>query len=1184
MSLLVLACRDPIVSVSLGIGSAAFYVLDSLAFFALSLQEHWKSPRSSIILNGYLVLSFLLDAARTRTLWLSWPHSSTAAVFTAAIASKLSVLLLEAQGKARWISAACLSPESLSGLYSLSSFSWLNRLIATGYHKVITLDQLFPLDVKLSLRYHEEKFRTSWTAAGRKPRRWRLLWAVASTLKWRILLPVLPRILLGAFAFSQPFLINSLLGYLQAEPSPRSRNDEYGFIGAAGVIYTGVAVSTGFYWYFHQRFLTSLRACLTGAIYRATMELSISAKDASSVLTLMGSDVSMVQAGFDEMHECWANPIEVGIAGWLLQRQLGAAFAAPLVVVTICALLSFAVGRFAAGRRDEWMETIQKRVGVTSDVVSALISIKLSGLVPRASTEIQRRRKDELSSARRFRLLVTCASIVGYAPLLISPAATFAVTGRMLTVQNVFTSLAYIQLLCNPLTHLFQVVPQLMAALTCVERIERFLTFGSTSPQDAADMTRESRTDFVASEESEGAGLFQGLPDAVAVVVEDGEFGWDKTQAVLNRVNLRIPSGKLTFILGPVASGKSTILKALLRELPFSRGSVSMASTRVAYCDQDSFLSRGSIRDNIIGCGTFDASWYEDVLEAAALKQDIASFANGDETDVGTNGVSLSGGQRQRLALARAVYSRPAIALLDDVLVGLDRTTEEHVVRNVIGPDGLLSRLGATVILCTQATHYLPMADQVAVLGNHTVVEQGPPSQLKSSIGRNNRSAQPGKSETTVTTTAADIASPTTSPIMSTSAEAAEEDKARQRGDFAVYKDYFSRIGIPSTVAFFASGLVFAFLYNFGTIWLEMWSASIEGGENRRPFFLGIYITIEVLCLLLMGAFFGFFSMYMAVRASFQIHNDLLNTATAARLSFLSSTDAGVTTNYFSQDISTVDDTLSSALSSTVLTGLTAAGQAAVIATASPYVLIGYPALFGVLFVVSRVYLRTSRQLRFLEAEAKAPLYTHSMETLRGRLTIRAFGWAAPYVDRQARLLTDAQRPLYLLAMLQQWLRFVLNMTVAGLAVIVIAIATQLRTGAGFTGVGLVSLMSFGQMTADFVRLYTMLEISTGSLSRLKRFGEKVPTEDMGGETSDPGLDWPSAGDIRLEDVSASYEYVVGGHLDLDNRLTVYRTFDATCLGVLSSGCLKPANVALRNITISIRGGEKVAVCGRTGR
>lgn len=829
------------------------------------------------------------------------------------------------------------------------------------------------------------------------------------------------------------------------------------------------------------------------------------------------------------------------------------------------------------------MATIQKRVGVTSDVLSAMVSIKLSGLVPRVTALIQQRRKAELKASKRFRLLVTYATIVGYAPLLISPAATFAVTGNTLTVQNVFTSLAYIQLLCNPLTHLFQVIPQLMAAFTCLERVERFLALGTTDVSQATDLSRENRTEYIVDEDTGAEGATRGLPRDLATLVEDGEFGWDQNKNILNGVNLRIPSGKLTLLVGRVASGKSTLVKGLLRELPFSKGLLLMHSNRVAYCDQESFLRHGSVRDNIVGCGEYEAAWYDEVLEATALQEDLACLPSGDMTSIGTNGTSLSGGQRQRLALARAVYSRPGTALLDNVLSGLDRKTEEHVFRKVIGAGGLLSKLGATVILCTQAAHILTMADHVVVLGNGTIVEEGSLSDLRCSVDLNPQFAQIENNPATGTTSQAGRSSKLDVPPITSHNSAA--DISRQQGDFSAYKTYFSRLGKASVGVFFVSGLVFAFLYNFGTVWLELWSASVQRGENRRAFYIGVYALIQVLCLLLMGIYVSFFGMYLAVRASLQTHDELLRTVMASALSFLTSVDADIIANYFSQDISTVDNNLSSALSNTVLTGLTALGQAAVIATASPYVLIGYPALLAVLLAVSKVYLRTSRQLRFLEAEAKAPLYTHFMETLKGRVTIRACGWLAPYINRHSALLDDSQRPVYLLAMLQQWLTFVLNMTITGLAILIITLATQLHTGAGFTGVGLVSLMSFGEMMANVVRLYTMLEISTGSLSRLKRFGEKVPPENVVDETHGPSPDWPSSGDIKLENVCASYGYaIIGGSAHVGSRLTIDRTFNATSLGIFEASQDKPTTLALRNVTLSFRGGEKVAICGRTGR
>ena len=138
-------------------------------------------------------------------------------------------------------------------------------------------------------------------------------------------------------------------------------------------------------------------------------------------------------------------------------------------------------------------------------------------------------------------------------------------------------------------------------------------------------------------------------------------------------------------------------------------------------------------------------------------------------------------------------------------------------------------------------------------------------------------------------------------------------------------------------------------------------------------------------------------------------------------------------------------------------------------------------------------------------------------------MTIRAFGWIPSYRAKAHRLLDESQRPRYLLSMLQHWLAFVLNATVAVLAVGIVTLATQLRTAAGFTGVSLVALMSFAEMLANQVRLYTGLETATGALSRLQTFSEVVPDESAGDDRGN-GLEWNCEGDVLLEGVCATYK------------------------------------------------------------
>lgn len=121
-------------------------------------------------------------------------------------------------------------------------------------------------------------------------------------------------------------------------------------------------------------------------------------------------------------------------------------------------------------------------------------------------------------------------------------------------------------------------------------------------------------------------------------------------------------------------------------------------------------------------------------------------------------------------------------------------------------------------------------------------------------------------------------------------------------------------------------------------------------------------------------------------------------------------------------------------------------------------------------------------------------------------------------------MLDTSQRPAYLLAMIQQWLVVTMQLMVAGLAVVLVTLATQLRANSGFTGASLVTLMSWGETLSSLVRFYTQLETSIGAVSRIKTFSEKVSPEDLEGEDIEPPEEWPETGRIEINGVSASYK------------------------------------------------------------
>jgi ATP-binding cassette, subfamily C (CFTR/MRP), member 1 len=135
-----------------------------------------------------------------------------------------------------------------------------------------------------------------------------------------------------------------------------------------------------------------------------------------------------------------------------------------------------------------------------------------------------------------------------------------------------------------------------------------------------------------------------------AVVIQDANFGWDtKKEPLLRNITFTLPFNKLTLLIGPVGSGKSTLLKAVLGEAPCLEGFVHIASESFAFCDQTPWHTNETIRNSILTTSTHDKNWYNTVIHACALDEDLHQLPRGDQTVIGSKGIALSMGQSQRV-------------------------------------------------------------------------------------------------------------------------------------------------------------------------------------------------------------------------------------------------------------------------------------------------------------------------------------------------------------------------------------------------------------------------------------------------------------------------------------------------------------------------------------------------------
>ncbi|KKA30744.1 hypothetical protein TD95_005155, partial [Thielaviopsis punctulata] len=1181
--------------VGLSLASTSMMLVVCLFMLPLSYIEHVRTVRPSMVISFYLLVTLLLDVAQLRTAWLvAGPFFSSllARLQTCSFSIKLLLLLLETASKARWTHWDLQehSPEETSGLIGLSLYAWLNRLFLRGYSKVLAIDDLYPLDPALQCRGLHRRFAEAMKTTHFKGKAFGVPLLLFKTMPSAFLLPIIPELILVALTYCQPFFMTAMLKYLifnsvAPDTFEGSSAMGYGLIGAAALIYLGIAIFTAIAHYLTSRCVYMIRACLSIAIYSKTASSQSSALEHAAPVTLMSSDLERITTAASLIHVLWVSLIEGAVGSWLLYNQLGGAFAAPIVTIIVSALAVAVLAVPVATRQRTWLMQIEKRVGLTSSVIATMKSSKISGITEPIAAVVRRMRVSEISAGSRWRALLVVVVTISMCPPNLVPVFAFAVAGKSLNATTIYTSMTFMLLLTSPLTQLMQIVAPLQTAMACLVRVREFLEredhVDFRNSTQAIPLLNKASTDQLLTypchwnQEIPLHSMSNRFPEdeEVAMSISCGFFGWTPETHVLKDINVLIPRGKLTIVVGPVASGKSTLCKVLLGEVPCASGDVRVRSRRgcIGFCNQTPFLLNASLKQNIIGFSPFDQPKYDAVIQATMLAQDILRLPSGDGKNIGSNGIMLSGGQKQRVSLARALYLDSDVMIFDDVLGGLDNDTETEVVTRVFSSEGLIKTRGATALLCTHSIRHLHIADHIIALGSDgRVIEQGSFSELM----RENRyiaslglKVWDSDTETIAPETPThDVDIGLQSAVGSeTDHLEAELDRARQLGDFSVYAEYFRNTGVLNVVLFAVTSVVYGFTGSFSTVWLGFWTENKYGYSHSV--YLGVFGLLRGVQTLSIAVGFYFTIIRMVRSSGTKLHNGILNSIMQAPLSFFTKTDTGVVTNLFSQDLGLVDLELPTSLAHLGANLTTAIATAFVIALASPYLAISYPVLVLVLWVLQKFYLRTSRQLRMLDLEAKSPLYSHFLDTIHGIVTIRAFGWSKANLDQNYNLVDRSQRPAYLLVMIQQWLMLVLNIIVAFMAIMLVTLATQLNASVGFAGASFISLISFGTTLADLISMYTMVETSIGAVARLRTFRQTVESEGKSDEDIVPPESWPETGRIVMRNVSASY--------DTDSA-----QFDPSA----SRFTLNPKpKLALDDVSLIITAGSKVAICGRTG-
>ncbi|TQS34482.1 hypothetical protein Golomagni_05130 [Golovinomyces magnicellulatus] len=794
-----------------------------------------------------------------------------------------------------------------------------------------------------------------------------------------------------------------------------------------------------------------------------------------------------------------------------------------------------------------WNGAVEKRVSKTATVLSNVKAIKMIGLASLVQTLLRGLRKAEIAQSIAVRKIEvnkigTLPLIFVFTPMITIAGALFWTTlSDGLDSTNVFVLMSYLFLIYEPLVYLLNYIPTIGSVSACFARVQDFLLLQehvdsrTMKPCENPDVAVNGGTVVVGSAFSE--------PNACISLENTSIDSKVPNKPILQHVNVGIERSSIVMVIGPVASGKSTLLRTIIGESMPANGDIQIDGSSIAYAGQSAWLPNDTIRKTILGSNAFESVWYSIVTWACELEEDIVKLTDGDQTIIGSNGSALSGGQRQRLALARAVYSRASILVLDDIISALDHTTALSIIVKLFGPEGLLKSQGRTVIMATHSVQYLSVADQVLTID----AEGNVLSEMGQSSLPDFEQASPADAE-------AEQITAQKLPAIPKEVKQLHNERGfygSRNGDFSLYPFFLQDVSKRQLFGFFFLTALSTFLERSTPIYLSIW---IKLDPTNKALLAGLGV-IGLACIVVSMAKSRLYFIGIIPIISWSMHDKFLNTTLNATLPFLTSTGLGSLLSRAGQDVTLLGHELPMAFYRVVYMSGIVLTDTGVILASTRYAAVMLPIIIILIVIIQSFYLRTSRQIRNLELEAKTPLYEKISETMTGLEHIRCFGWTSQTLKDSFSLLDDAQKPYYYLLSLQRWLGLVLDTstTMVGTIIVSIAVMTPQNTSNHSLGLSLNALFAYSIGLMAFVEKWTTLETSLGAVARLRDFTTKTPVEKDGPDVQDQPENWGQTGRVELKNVTAQYK--------LDKKV----------------------HTALEGIKLTVEPGQKVVIKGRTG-
>ena len=1122
------------------------------------------------------------------------------------------------------------SPFDSAGLWDRIFFNWMGPLMMTGSKRPLEDGDFASPSRGDGSEAVWAKFGPAWDAEcqasrvrprAKKPSVARaLMRGFGPDFAWTVPLKFAYDILI----FAGPVLLHRLVSLLESGSVKSSTLRDPGFRQGLLTVAALVAVNLAQTLLLHQYFFVTfrvgqrLRSSTVLLVYKKALRLTSGAVGGQSIgerVNLMSADAQRLQDLTTYLSMLWSGPLQIMIAIFMLQRLVGVACYAGLAIIVLALPLNAVVSRAVKRRQRTLMAVKDVRLSATSEVLSGIQLVKCAAWENAFIERVTRKRDAELKHLWKYWLLNQITSITWAAvPNLVSLATFGAFTVLLkqdLDAATVFASLALFNILRFPMTMFPNTINNLIEAGVSLRRVRDFCMSAEVSSanlvrsKDAPRMgdtavalhnvycawEQPPEVDSASDEESRELTLSDAEELTAPLIVGGPEDYRPAAQCVLQGISLSVPKGSLICVVGSVGSGKTSLLRCMLREMWLESGAVSVNGS-VAFCSQAAFIMNASVRDNVLFGRPFRRDRYIRCLHAACLAHDLDMLPHGDSTEIGEHGINLSGGQKARVAMARAFYRDADIVLLDDVLSAVDANVGSLLFRRALSSadDSLLRE--KTRVLVTHSLATVRSADSVVVLKDGRIAEQGGAEELLSRpdsaltslmqtfVGEavqeglavvggttGERLASEGDEEAILSKLI--LAEPTARQLP-TAGRGATNGQIVQRERLArgsvstqVYLDYVRASGgIPLMclqLSLFTANQGFVIAGNW---WLSRWSHEASstrpegmGALNLRNLEIYSALVMISLCFVCLRQLV---TARAGVRAAKVLHARMLSAVIGSPMSFYHTTPLGRILNRFASDMYTIDEKLPGTLNSWIAQLFVVAGVILVCASVTPLFCLAIVPMAFVYRATQNYYIASSREVSRINSSSKSPLFSQFGETLSGVVTIRAYGDAARFEGVNQDLLDHNQSSYFVSTNINRWLAVRLECLATGIvgASSLFALLSAGTLSPSLAGLSISYALNITQSLNWCVRMAGQAETQIVSAERIAEYS-KLPQEPLNqGGTAQPRrrlppVGWPNKGEIVIRDLNLAY-----------------RTGQSP---------------VLRGIRLHCEGGHRIGVCGRTG-